>query len=92
MDWYTVSAIWGTFVPLFIEIFAKKVHGQWKIVIVFAFCLGGAVVSMGLDGGFDNWSNGNFALAFLGILTLATNTWAVMWKKFFSSEPDPLKK
>lgn len=91
MDWAIISGLWGVLLPPFIEMFSKKVTGQAKILVVFASCLIAAVITTGIDGGFIDWNWTQFGASAVIILTLSTNLWMQMWKKWFPDEPDPIK-
>jgi hypothetical protein len=91
MDWAIISGLWGVLLPPFIEMFSKKVTGQAKILVVFTSCLIAAVITTGIDGGFIDWNWGQFGASAVIILTLSTNLWKQMWKKWFPQDPDPIE-
>ncbi|MCK5849061.1 MAG: hypothetical protein KAH01_07705 [Caldisericia bacterium] len=92
MDWISISAAYGLLVPLIIELTAKKLKGKWKIVIVFMFCITGAIVGQGVLGAWENWDISQLIISSIIVLALATNSWSMMWKKWFKNDPDPLLK
>jgi hypothetical protein len=91
IDWVALSGLTGLIMPVLIELFAKKVHGQAKIIIVWVACLFTAFVQHGLDGGFQAWDWGQFTVTLVIILGIAINSWNQMWKKWFGEQPDPTK-
>jgi hypothetical protein len=93
LDWVVVSAGIGMILPVLIELFSKHVHGRWKIVIVFFFCLISAFAQYGLNGNFqaEGFTLSQFLISLLIILGMAVNFWEVMWKKWFPGIKDPIK-
>lgn len=91
MDWAYISGLWGVVLPFLIEVFAKKITGQTKILVVFGSCLTAAIITTGLEGGFVDWHWGQFAGSFVIILGLSVNLWKQMWKQWFPKDPDPIE-
>lgn len=90
IDWVAVSGFIGLILPVIIELFAKKISGKAKILVVWGCCIVCAVAQHGMDGGFSEWNWGQFLTSAVIIITIAVNSWNQMWKKWFPTDPDPI--
>ena len=90
INWVAISGFIGLILPVLIELFAKKISGKAKILVVWVCCLFCAVVQHGVDGGFQEWNWGQFTTSAVIIISIAINSWNQMWKKWFPDTPNPV--
>ena len=92
MEWTALSGLIGMVLPIVIELFAKKVKGKKKIVIVLVSCIVTSIAQYGVQGGFKEVNLSMFFYTSAIICTMAINSWNQMWKKWFPTDPNPLKE